>query len=103
MQAQTLGNTSGEGVGSGNFGTPWVRMHYANVSAAAFSAAVGGVHGVVDPRIFWQACCAAWKAGDDGLMAPTRWNWKPPPCEPGSGKSDTPCERMHWANFRRHR
>jgi hypothetical protein len=72
-------------------------MHFANVSAAAFSAAVGACGEPLVPRSLLHAVFADWNAGDDGLTPAIGWN--PPPLAPGSGKFGTSCERMHSANL----
>ena len=43
-----------------------------------------------------QVDCAFWNVGDDGLTVEVPEN---PPFLFGSGKSGTPCDRMHCANF----
>ena len=43
-----------------------------------------------------QVDCAFWNVGDDGLTEEVPEN---PPFLFGSGKSGTPCDRMHCANF----
>src|ERR671934_1470257 len=87
-----------ENCGSGNFGTPCARMQAENLSAwaciFACSAGLGGCPPV--GGYFRQAFCAFWKAGESGL---TPFNVTLPLAE-GSGKFDTPCERMHDANLR---
>ena len=46
-------------------------------------------------RSFWHFACAAWNAGDEGLIAA---GMRKPPPGLGSGKLGTPLERMHLAN-----
>jgi hypothetical protein len=77
-------------IGSGKLGTPWDRMHAAYWSAASCSAAEG------PPPVPWgnsvsHALTAAWYPGAS-LSTPAG------NCPPGSGKVETPCDRMHWAN-----
>ena len=45
-----------------------------------------------------HAFAAAWKLGLWGLML---GGISKLPLALGSGKFETPCERMHWANFKR--
>lgn len=77
-------------------------MHFARLSIASFALADGcpadgPPFGSNLPQAFW----ADWKAGELGLipelgsMLMLIW----PPEDLGSGKLDTPCERMHWENL----
>jgi hypothetical protein len=93
------------GLGSGKSGTPWARMQ--RDTARSFCISWGltcGVDVVGGPQYFAQARCAAWNFGEEAreptacttsplksLMAPGSES------EPGSGKLETPCERMHLA------
>lgn len=93
---------------SGEPGTPWLRMHWAWAISAAFRLAVtaglpcGETIAESSP---WHASCAAWNAGDwvsmlDGTLMPPIELYGPLMLEPGSGKSGSPCARMHFANSR---
>lgn len=82
-------------VGSGKFGTPWERMHFAFVIASRRSLAEAGEPCTVladctDAHAWW----ADWNAGD-WVSTPERS--KPPGV--GSGKLGTPFERMQSANL----
>ena len=86
-------------MGSGQFGTPWERMHWLNVrmplSSNGTSAggngrqcrpgAGAGTHSAAAwyRELLTPSCCAP---GNFALLAPA---W-------GSGKFGTPFERMHW-------
>lgn len=64
----------------------------------AFACGFGGPEPGPPPgSSFEHAVCADWNAGEAGLIPELGVIWMPPP-EPGSGKSDTPCERMHLEN-----
>ena len=76
-------------VGSGKSGSPFARMHSANLTALRRSLAdiFGGVAGpgAYLEHAFW----ADWNDGDCGLSPEPGTSWIPPP-EPGSGKFETP-------------
>ncbi len=82
-------------VGSGKFGTPFDRMQAEYFKACAFCASL-----IVPPDLppgasVWQAFCAATNFGEVGSRSEP-WlalSWSELPT--GSGKSGTPCERMH--------
>ena len=77
---------------------PVRRMHLDILSICAFACGFGGPDGRPPPcSRCWQDFCAAWNAGAAGLMPEPGANEIPPPAL-GSGKFDTPCERMHSAN-----
>src|SRR5471030_539347 len=87
----------GECVGSGKFGTPCLRMHFAraNIASSRLSDDDPGPL-PPDPRLahaFW----ADRNAGACGLMS--LGIRRPRPFAPGSGKFGTPCERMHSASL----
>ena len=81
-------------VGSGKFGCPWERMHRAKANALRSSLSDMCVEGPPFGRYFLHTCWADRNAGDRGLSPVI---WRPPP-EPGSGKLERPCARMHRAN-----
>jgi hypothetical protein len=93
------------GLGSGKFGTPWARMQRDTARSFWISWGLtcgGDVAG--GPWYFAQARCAAWNIGEEASEA-TLWEIWPlkalmapdAPREAGSGKLETPCERMHLA------
>jgi hypothetical protein len=47
------------------------------------------------------AACAALNAGELGSipLLGSNLSRKPPPLNDGSGKFDSPCDRMHWENL----
>jgi len=88
------GEDGGLLVGSGNVVKPWRRMHCARCSNASLRVSdvpplPGPPPGSKLPQLF----CAAWKAGEAGLIPELELIWMPPP-ELGSGKFGTPCDRM---------
>jgi hypothetical protein len=94
-----------ENVGSGKFGTPWVRMQWANFSAACFWLAVGFGGGPLGVKKRAHAFSAATATGPLNVIPSTisgppltvrSMPLKPSPPGPfvGSGKFVTPCERM---------
>lgn len=86
------------GIGSGKFCTPCERMHLENLSAAVCADAV--IFGaVVGPGIrCWHARCARWNDGDCGSR-PELGVSVILPFPVGSGKCETPCDRMHAENW----
>ncbi len=83
--------------GSGKLVTPCDRMHLENLSAAVWAEAV--IFGcVLEPGIRWpQSCCARRNDGDWGSMPELGVN-RTLPLALGSGKFETPCDRMHAEN-----
>ena len=87
-------------MGSGQFGTPWERMHRANVRMSLHdccsSAWVGWLPGPFGSRCM-QALWADWNWE---LLTPSccRLTLGIAPLLSGSGKFGTPLERMHVAN-----
>jgi hypothetical protein len=79
---------------------PCWRMHCERRSICALSCALGCAEPGPPPGSrCLQDVWADWNAGDRTLtpeFAPRIWILLPVTC--GSGKSDTPCERMHLAN-----
>ena len=75
-------------------------MHSEILSVASFACADGGPLGGPPPGSRWvHFACAAWKAGEAGLIPePCAMRIPPPPL--GSGKFGTPFARMHSANLR---
>jgi hypothetical protein len=74
-------------------------MHPAQWSSRAYACADGGSDsGRFTGSRCSQAVCAASNAGDAELI-PGTLTLNPPPFEVGSGKPDTPCERMQRANL----
>jgi hypothetical protein len=85
-----------EAFGSGKFGTPCERMHVASRSSCERDIVLVCPDPPARPGSSdWQAFCAISKAGvflsSGGIVSC--------PLLDGSGKSETPCERMHRANF----
>src|SRR5215472_16992890 len=82
-------------VGSGQFGTPWERMHPLNrrmpVSSCCVSAAESWPLSPAGSRCR-QALSAAWYRE---LLTPSCWALGNFPLPDGSGKFGTPFERMH--------
>jgi hypothetical protein len=75
--------------------TPCERMHCAYCSRSVKSWAAACAVGAPPLMYFWHACWAAWNVGESGSTLPAlRLN---SPFAFGSGKSFTPCERMHCA------
>jgi hypothetical protein len=74
-------------------------MHFAQCSSRAYACADGGSDGTrftgISSR---QAVWAALNAGADELI-PGALMLNPPPLGVGSGKLDTPCERMQRAKL----
>jgi hypothetical protein len=68
-------------------------MHFAKATAASLlrSDICGGLP--LPGISLRHACCADWNAGENGLIPESGPIWMVPPF--GSGKLDTPCERMH--------
>ena len=94
-----FGFEGGVSVGSGKPVTPWRRMHSEILSVASFTCADGGPLGGPPPGSRWvHFACAAWKAGEAGLIPEARPMRMPPP-PLGSGKFGTPFARMHSANL----
>src|SRR5439155_13215387 len=85
-----------ENCGSGNFGTPWERMHAENLRAAACAAACCAGLGARPPfgEYFLHAFCAFLNAGESGLM-PRKVMLA---TALGPGKFGAPWDRMHDAN-----
>ena len=82
-------------VGSGQFCTPWECMHAANLTMprrAASTSAWVEVGAVVCGSRCWQALWAGWNWGlpASGIT----WTFGTFPLLSGSGKLDTPCERI---------
>src|SRR6516165_1047498 len=71
-------------------------MHSEDFSADAMTAAVGPCCAAFGPTMFWHAFRAVWNAG--AVCSTPGPRGKPPPGN-GSGKSVTPCARMHWVNL----
>jgi len=88
-----------EAFGSGKFGTPCARMHLARRSACArvmslfcpLGPAPPAPPGISDWHAFWALSKAGVFLSSGGIVSC--------PLLGGSGKSDTPWERMHRANF----
>ena len=79
-------------VGSGQFGTPWERMHRAKSS---MPLVIRGTWAWVG----WSSCAQAlWAAWSWEVLTPTCCGVTlgTPPLLVGSGKAGTPCERMQW-------
>jgi hypothetical protein len=71
-------------------------MHSANLSACwRWLADIDGAPPSFG-KYLWQACWAERNAGDCASLGVSAIL----PLESGSGKLDTPCERMHRANWR---
>src|SRR5580704_3932641 len=108
------GRPSESMVGSGQFGTPWERMHRAYVRKAVIAACTNAcgqspvsshcpiesfVSTPPDPPLFgyrcWQAVWAAWSWE---VLTPSSCALAFGTCPllGGSGKFGTPWERMHW-------
>ena len=74
-------------------------MHSEILSAASFACAEGGPVGGPPPgRRCLHLDCAAWNAGEPGLIPEPDEMWIPPP-PVGSGKFGTPSARMHAENL----
>jgi hypothetical protein len=82
--------------GSGKLGTPCERMHCANLMSLARVAGETELD-VPPPRRLWHACLAARYVGEFWSMPSLAVILNPtdPFSTVGSGKLDTPCERMH--------
>jgi len=86
-------------VGSGKFGTPWLRIHSASLSIASFWFSEAGPGPGPPGSSFRHTAWADRTAGDRGLNPDPGLNWKPPPPGFGSGKLGTPWERMQSAKW----
>jgi hypothetical protein len=96
-----------ENVGSGKFGTPWERIHAANARIRRRWLALSGGGALPPPGNSLHALAAARNTGPATAtpftvtpeLADDLESEKPPPPDPeeGSGKVDTPWERMHFA------
>jgi hypothetical protein len=94
-----FGGGGGSGFGSGRSEIPRARMHPAQWSSRAYACADGGADGGrFTGSKCWQAVCAASNAGEAELI-PGTLTLNPPPFGVGSGKFDTPCERMQRAKL----
>lgn len=100
----------GSVVGSGKSGTPWVRMHRANLSMT-FSSSRTTVGEQSPAAKHCCSCCwtvppvagircwqARWAAWSRELLTPSccALALAIPPSLGGSGKFGIPCERTHW-------
>lgn len=89
------------GPGSGKFGTPCVRMHWANLSMRNFMLSVtAAVFGPAPGSCLRHTPTADRKAGDCGSTPEPAPMATPPPPGVGSGKFGTPFDRMQLANAR---
>src|SRR5436190_7985639 len=80
--------------GSGKSFTPWSRTHWANLKLADCCLGVRFPDNVPGGCSALQALVACFHTA--GLTLTPYWNWF---FGSGSGKSLTPCARMHSANF----
>jgi hypothetical protein len=82
-------------VGSGQFGTPCLRMHCARASAATrWASGSGDPLGRLPGCSLLHVCSADWNPGDRSLIPELGLMG-----EPGSGKVGTPYVRMQSANL----
>jgi len=92
-------------LGSGKFGTPCERMHRDIARAWDLALAVWAAEGVPAFGMYErQACIAEWKAGPftstpfTVVLFGVCWIWRGRRPPLGSGKLETPCDRMQDAN-----
>ena len=79
-------------LGSGQFGTPWERMHRAKFTIPVIICGVWAWAG-------WSRCAQAlWATRNWELLTPTCCGVTlgTPPLRVESGKAGTPCARMQW-------
>jgi hypothetical protein len=85
-------------VRSGQFGTPWERIHRPNFNMSlrisCTTAGLGGTPGPPSGSRCPQDWLAAWNRGLPA--ASSTWLFGHTPLLLGSGNFDTPCERMQW-------
>jgi hypothetical protein len=86
--------------GSGKFGTPWPRMHFAKFSPRCCRCAVSAGPAEADGRYFWQSVRAPRNAGalTETPLTESAWAfpWISIRSLVKSGKFGTPFARMHF-------